>query len=139
MYLALVRGNGSQLIADKAVPAGDASGENVRGGDAEPRDALFDDPVVGGADCPDLHVRRAKLFDQTQHLGKDIWLDEAGKEGSRGGAHFIDAEAGVHLHNLAADGQFGDFAAQVAAVAIVDAVGGVARDQSGLHGPAHKG
>ena len=116
----------------------DAGGEDAVGGDAEALDALFDDPVVGGADGPDLDVAVAELVDEGEHLGEDVLLDAGLEEDAGGGAHLLFAEALVHLDHLAADVEFGDFAAEVAPVFGVDPVGGVAGDEAGLDAPVHE-
>ena len=55
-----------------------------------------------------------------RHLGEDVGFDAGGEEGAGGGAHLGLAEAVVHLDHLAADGELGDLAALVEAVAGVD-------------------
>ena len=71
---ALVGGDVDEGVGDDAVGDADAGGEDAVGGDAEALDALFDDPVVGGADGPDLDVAGAEFVDEGEHLGEDVLL-----------------------------------------------------------------
>ena len=136
---ALVGGDVDEGVGDDAVDDVDAGGEDAVGGDAEARTALFDDPVVGGADGPDARRcgcggrRRERLIS-----GKMFLVDAGWKEGTGGGADLFFAEALVHLDHLAADGDLGDLAAVVEAIAVVDPVGGLAGDEAGLDGPVHE-
>ncbi len=135
----LVGGDVGEGLGNEAVDDLHAGGEDSVGGDVESLDALFDDPVVGGADGPDVDAFGLEGGDELEHLGEDVLFDAGLEEGAGGGAHLLFAEAVVHLDHLAADVELGDLAALVAAVFGVDPVGGLAGDEAGLDGPGHKG
>ncbi len=131
-------GTSREGVGDDAVGDLDAGAEDAVGGDAEAEHALFDDPVVGGADGPDVDFAGLEFADEGEHFGEDVLLDAGGEEGAGGGAYFGLAEAVVHLNHLAADVELGDFAAEIASVLGVDPVGGLAGDQAGFKGPMHE-
>ena len=122
--LALVGGDVEEDVGDDAVGDGDAGGEDAGGRDGEAADALLDDPVAGGADGPDVGAGGLEVADEGEHLGEDVGLDLGGEEFGGGGAHLLLAEAVVDLDHLAADGELGDLAAEVGAVALVEPVDG---------------
>ena len=105
---------------------------------AEVADAFFDDPVVGGADGPDFAAGGVEIGDEALHLRKDVGMDLGAEEGGGGAAELGLLEAGVELHHLSADGEFGDVAGAIEAVAGIDPVGGIAGDESGFDGPEHE-
>jgi hypothetical protein len=63
----------------------------------------FDDPVVGGADRPDICASVAEVGDQRLHLGKDLRFDVRGEVAGGGAAQFVFAKARVNLNHLATD------------------------------------
>ena len=136
--LVLVGGDFDEAVGDEAVDDVHAGGEDAVGGDAEAGHAFFDDPVVGGADGPDVDAFGLEVGDELLHLGEDVGFDAGLEEGAGGGAHLGLAEALVHLDHLAADGDLGDLAALVEAVAGVDPVVGLAGDEAGFDGPVHE-
>ena len=81
----------------------DAGGEDAVRGDAEAADAFFDDPVVGGADGPDVGAGGAEVGDEGLHLGEDLRSIVGGEEVGGGAAQLVFAEAGVDLDHLAAN------------------------------------
>ena len=116
----------------------DAGGEDAAGGDAEALDALFDDPVVGGADGPDLDVAAAEFVDEGEHLGEDVLLDAGlGRMTRRRRASPLRGGPGtsgpsgrrcrVRRCRRGGSPVFG-----------VDPVGGVAGDEAGLDAPVHE-
>ena len=126
------------VLVMKPSDDGDARGENALRWDAKVADALFDDPVIRGADGPDFAAGGAEIGDQALHLWEDVGMNLGAEEGGGGAAKLGLFEAGVELHHLAADGEFGDVAGEVEAVAGVDPVGGIAGDESGVDGPEHE-
>src|ERR1700749_4781551 len=102
---AFVGGDVEKLVSDEAVGVdGDVGGEDAVGGNAEPLDAFFDDPVAGGTDRPDFSPGRLELADQGKEFGEDARLDFGGEVFSGGGAHGGFGKAGVDLDHFAADG-----------------------------------
>ena len=136
--LALVCGNAEDLVGDDAVDDSDPGGQDVIGGDAEVTDAFLDDPVVGGADGPDLGAEQVELIDEVLHLREDSRAAELGEVDASDSAHLVFSQTLVHLDHFAADGEFGDFAAEIGAVAAVDEVDDLAGDETGLDGPFHE-
>jgi hypothetical protein len=136
--LAIVCGDVDERAGDEAVHHGDAGGEDALRRDTEVANTLFDDPVVGGADGPDLASGGLEISDQALHLRKNVGVDLGAEEGGSSTAELGLFEAGVELHHLSADSQFGDVAGAIEAVAGIDPVGGIAGDQSGFDGPEHE-
>src|SRR6202034_3704799 len=81
-----VGGDVEEAVGDDAVVDGDAGGEDVVGGDVEAADAFFDDPVVGGADGPDVAAVVLEVGDEGGEFGEDVGLDVVGEEVGGGGA-----------------------------------------------------
>ena len=81
-----VGGDVDEAVGDDAVNDFDARGEDVIGGDVEAADAFFDDPVVGGADGPDVAAVVLELGDEDGEFGEDVGLDVIGEEVGGGGA-----------------------------------------------------
>ena len=129
---AFVRGDIDERAGDQAIDDGDAGGEDTLRRNAEVANAFFDDPVVSGADSPDLAAGGAQVGDQALHLRKDVGTDLGADEGGCSAAELGFLEAGVELHHLSADSEFGDVAGEIEAVAGIDPVGGIAGDESGL-------
>ena len=117
--LALVGGDIKESIGDDPVSDEYTRGEDAVWRNGESADALLDDPVAGRADGPYLCAGGLQVAHEREHLGENIPLDLSGEELSGGGAHLGFAEAGVDLHHLSADGEFGDLAGEVAAIAEV--------------------
>jgi hypothetical protein len=139
-YFVFVGGDVEEVVGDEAV-GGDlyAGGEDVAGRDVEAANAFFDDPVVGGADGPDVAAVALEFGDELGHLGEDVGLDVATEEVCSGVAESFDGEIAVDLDHLAADVVFGDGAAFVAFVTVIhpgDLFGG---DEFGIDGPVHEG
>ena len=104
----LVGGDVDEAVGDDAVDDFDAGGEDAVGGDAEAAHAFFDDPVVGGADGPDVAAVVLQFGDEVRHFGEDVGLDVVAEEVAGGGAEGLDGEAAVDLDHLAADVDLGD-------------------------------
>jgi hypothetical protein len=119
--------------------AGDAGGEHVVGGDVEAADTFFDDPVAGGADGPDVDAGAAKIADEAEHFGKDVFFDLGGEELGGGVAEGGDGDALVDLDHFAADVEFGDVSGLVTHVAAFHPVDFFEREKAVLHGPPHEG
>jgi hypothetical protein len=101
----LVGGDGEERVGDDAAWVdGYLCGEDFFGGDVEAADALFDDPVRGGTDGPDLGAGGLEVVDEGEEFGEDVGFDVGGEELGRGGAEVLLGEAGVDLDHLAADG-----------------------------------
>ena len=73
-----------------------------------------------------------------RHLGEDARLDKLAHVTRGGIAQFGVAQAGVHLHHLAADLDFAHLSGEVAAIARVDPVAGFARDKPFGNRPDHE-
>ncbi len=136
---AFVGGDVEEGVRRDTVVRGDAGGEDSMGGDVEAGDGLFDDPVVGGADGPDVAAVGLEVVDELAHLGEDVGFDVGGEEGGGGGAEGVDGEAAVDLDHLAADLELVDLAAVVGVVAGEEPGGLVGGEEAGVHGPTHEG
>ncbi len=135
----LVGGDVEEAVGDVSIFDFYAGGEDVAGGDVEAADAFFDDPVVGGADGPDVAAVVLELGDEDGELGEDVGLDVVAEELGGGGAEAVDGEAAVDGDHVAADVVLGDGAALVAGVALLDPVDLVEGDELGVDGPVHEG
>ncbi len=137
---AFVGGDVKEGVGGEAVGVdGDAGGEDAVGGDVEAADAFFDDPVVGGADGPDVAAGGLEFGDELAHFGEDVGLGELAEELGGGAAELGEGDASVDLYHFAADGELGDFAAVVGVVAAVEPRDLIRGEEAGLHGPAHEG
>ena len=137
-HLPFVRRNGEDLVGDDSVDDSCSGGQDVIGGDAELTDTFLDDPVVGGADGPDLGSKLVELVDEGLHLREDPRTNELGEVDAGDAAHLVLTQTLVHLDHFAADGELGDLAAEVGAIAAVDEVDDLAGDEAGLDGPLHE-
>ncbi len=137
---AFVGGDVEDGVGGEAVGVdGDAGGEDAVGGDVEAADAFFDDPVVGGADGPDIAAKGLEFGDELAHFGEDVGLGEFAEELGGGAAEIGEGDAAIDLDHFAADGELGDFAAVVGVVAAIEPGDLVGGEEAGLHGPAHEG
>jgi len=135
-----VGGDVDELVGDEAVGVDFyVGGEDVAGGDGEAADAFFDDPVVSGADGPDVAAVVLELGDEDGEFGEDVGLDVVAEELGGGDAEAVDGEAAVDGGHVAADVVLGDGAALVAGVAFLDPGDLVEGDEFGVDGPVHKG
>ncbi len=116
----------------------DACGEDAVGGDVEALDAFFDDPVVGGADGPDVAAVSLEVGNEGEHLREDVGFDVGAEEVGGGVAEGVDGETAVNLDHLAADVEFGDGALAVAVVAGVEPGDLRGGDELVVDGPAHE-
>jgi len=135
-----VGGDVEEVVGDEAVGVDlDMGGEDAVGGDVEAANTFFDDPVVGGADGPDVAAVVLKLGDQGGEFGEDVGLDELGEEMGGGAAEGINGEAGVDGGHVAADVVLVDRLIFVAFVAGEDPVDFLGGQQFGVDGPVHEG
>jgi len=134
-----VGGDVDEAVGDDVVVDLDAGAEDVVGGDVEAANTFFDDPVVGGADGPDVAAVALEVGDEEGELGEDVGLDVVGEEVGGGGAEGCDWEAAVDLGHVAADVVLGDLAALVAFVALVEPGDLFGGDEFGVDGPVHEG
>ena len=105
---------------------------------AECANALGDDPLVGGADGPEIDAGLTQSGEERGQLGEDAGAYKLVEIVRGGGAQFLFAQAGVDLHHLTADHEFADVALAVGAMACVDPVAGGARNQTLLERPEHE-
>jgi hypothetical protein len=101
---AFVGGDVDEAVGDDAVLDFYACGEDAVGGNVEAADAFFDDPVVGGADGPDVATVALEFGDELGEFGEDVGLDVGAEEVGGGAAESFNGEAAVDLDHLAADG-----------------------------------
>jgi hypothetical protein len=137
--LAFIGGDVDELAGGDAVRDLDARGEDAVGGDVEALDALFNDPIVGRTDSPDVAAAALDVCDECGELGEDAVLDVPGEEGGGGGAECGEREAAIDLDHLSADGELGYFAAEVAGVAAVEPGNLRWRDKASVDAPTHEG
>ena len=101
---ALIGGNIEDPVGNAAVVYGYAGGEDAVGGDVEAADAFFNDPIVCGADGPDVGAALLELGDEVVEFGEDVGFDVIAEEGGGCDTESAFLEAGVNLDHLAADG-----------------------------------
>jgi len=138
-YFVFVGGDMDEAVGDEAVVDFYAGREDVVGGDVEAADAFFDDPVVGGADGPEVAAFLLELGDEGGEFGEDVGLDVVAEELGGGGAEAIDGEAAVDGDHVAADVVLGDGGVFIAFVALLDPGDLVEGDELGVDGPVHEG
>ncbi len=139
-HFVFVCGHVEELIGNHSVGIDlYARGEDVVGWDGEPADTFFDDPIVRGADGPDVASPLLEIGDQDGELGEDVGLDVLGEELRGGASEGFDREAGVDPGHVAADVVLGDRLIFVAFVPLENPVDLLGGDELGVDGPVHEG